>query len=142
MLYAMFDILFCDPKIYGFRPTSPKNHHPRVHYCTSTYRSFIGMNMTRKDNVYFIIHKTFLIHNSHAFTFHIVMHIAAIHWTMDKHNKPWCLSSVHFRQFLFKPLILRSIFSCKLKCCEVSGTSNKRYGSDETKYSYYLPYAE
>lgn len=51
-----------------------------------TYGSFIGMNMTSKDDINFVAHEPFFIHHTHSLSFHIVMNIAAIHWTMHEYN--------------------------------------------------------
>lgn len=45
---------------------------------TCTYRSLIGMNMTSKHDINFVLDKPWLIHYSHCFTFHIVIIVTII----------------------------------------------------------------
>lgn len=74
-----------------------------------TYRSFIGVDMTGKDNIDLVLNEPRLEHHSHGLSFHVVVLVAVIPRRMHQNYKPWRLGSVHFRKLLFQPLILRSI---------------------------------
>lgn len=51
-----------------------------------TYRSFIRMDMTSKDNIDFVLNEQRFIHHSHGLPFHIVMNITAIHGTVHEYD--------------------------------------------------------
>lgn len=78
------------------------------------YRTLIGMNMTSKDNVNFVLDKPGLEHNSHAFSFHVVVIVAVVPGRVNQHNQPWSLGSVNPLKLFLKPIVLRSIFAFRI----------------------------
>lgn len=50
------------------------------------YRSFIGVNMTCKNHIYFVLNKPWLIYYSHGFAFHVMIAVAVVPWAMHKNN--------------------------------------------------------
>lgn len=71
------------------------------------------MNMASKDNIDLVLDKPGFVYDSHGFPFHVVIHIAIIHWTMHEHDEPGCLTSVYFRKLTSEPFVLRCVFTCK-----------------------------
>lgn len=65
-----------------------------------TYRSFVGMNMTGEDYINFIFDEPRLEDHSHAFSFHVMVDITAVHWSMHKNYEPWCLVPVYLLQLI------------------------------------------
>lgn len=61
----------------------------------TTYRSFVGMNMTGKDNINFILYEPRFQNHSHTFSFHVMVNITAVHWSMHKNYEPWSLVPVY-----------------------------------------------
>lgn len=70
------------------------------------YRAFVGMNMTSKYEINLVLHEPWLKHDSHGFTFHIMVTITIVPWGMHKNNQPRCLASVNLWQLLEEPLVL------------------------------------
>lgn len=88
-------------------------HLTKLEMMTNTHRSFITMNMTSKDNVNLVLDKPWLKHDSHGFSFHVMVIVAVIPWRMKKNNQPWGLRSVHFGELLLKPIILWCVLTYK-----------------------------
>ena len=79
------------------------------------YRAFISVYMAGKNHIYFVRNEPLLVHNSHGFSFHIVVVIAVIPRRVHKNNQPWRLGPVDFWQLLFEPLVLRRVFPYKVR---------------------------
>ena len=60
-----------------------------------TYGSFIGMNMTSKHNINLVLHKPWLKHYPHGFSFHVVIFVAIIPRRMHKNDQPWSLGPIN-----------------------------------------------
>ncbi|KAJ0943535.1 hypothetical protein HanPSC8_Chr03g0105841 [Helianthus annuus] len=55
------------------------------------------MDVTSKHDINLVLYKPRLVHYSHAFTFHIVIVVAVVPWSVQQDDQPWSLGSVNFR---------------------------------------------
>lgn len=69
------------------------------------------MNMTSKNEINFVLNKPGLKHHPHALSFHVVVVNTVIPRRVKENDQPWSLCSVYFLEFLFKPIILWSVFT-------------------------------
>ena len=63
----------------------------------STYRSFVGMYMSSKHDINFVLNKPWLKHYSHCFPFHVMIAVAIIPRWMYQNNQPRSFFSVNSR---------------------------------------------
>lgn len=90
---------------------------------SEAYGSFICMHMTGKHNVNLVLNKPRLKNYSHGFSFHVVVIVAIIPWSVHENDQPRRLAPVHFWQLFFKPLVLRSVYSWKDEARSIKATS-------------------
>lgn len=80
-----------------------------------SYRSFIGMDMTSKYNVNFVLDECFLVYCSHGFTFHIMTLVTVIRWGMHYNTQPWCLTPINLLYLLIEPAVLGRVITLRGK---------------------------
>lgn len=62
---------------------------------SSTYSSFICVNMSSKHNINFVAYKPRLKHDPHGLPFHVMIIVTVIPWGMYKNNQPWGFTPVY-----------------------------------------------
>ena len=79
----------------------------------AAYCPLIGMHMSCKYEINFVLDEPRLIHHPHGFTFHVVIVVAIVPWSVHEDDQPWCFTPVDLGKLSFKPLVLRSVLSWK-----------------------------